>query len=69
MTAKLEIGEVEKNSLCMELSAGYSEGVSWGRRGTEVTMDKAWAAVDAGKEFHWVTFDHLFLADCGDERT
>ena len=32
-------------------------------------MDKAWAGVDAGKEFHWVTFDHLFLAGCGDERT
>jgi hypothetical protein len=35
-----------------ELSAGYSEG-KLGRRGTEVIMDKAWAGVDAGKEFHW----------------
>jgi transposase len=48
----IEIGEVEKNSLCRELSAGYSEG-KLGRRGTEVTMDEAWAGVDAGKEFHW----------------
>jgi transposase len=41
-------------SLCRELSAGFSEGVSWGRRGTEeVAVDKAWAGVDAGKEFHW----------------
>ena len=55
-------------SLCRELSAGYSEG-KLDRRGTEVIMDKAWAGVDAGKDFHWVTFDHLFLADCGDERT
>jgi hypothetical protein len=39
-------------SLCRELSAGYSEG-KLGRRGTEVIMDKAWAGVDAGKEFHW----------------
>jgi transposase len=42
----------KKNSLCRELSARYSEG-KLGRRGTEVIMDKAWAGVDAGKEFHW----------------
>jgi transposase len=35
------------------MSAGYSEGVETGRRGTEATMEKAWAGVDAGKEFHW----------------
>jgi transposase len=50
----IEIGEVEKNSLCREPSAGSSEG-----KGLEVVcseevlMDKAWAGMDAGKEFHW----------------
>jgi transposase len=50
----IEIGEVEKNSLCREPSAGFSEG-----KGLEVVcseevlMDKAWAGMDAGKEFHW----------------
>src|SRR5919199_6325227 len=49
----IEIGE--DNSLGRELSAGFSEEgklleEGWG--GDE--MDKAWAGVDAGKEFHWV---------------
>jgi hypothetical protein len=30
-----------------------SPRVSWIGEGREVTMDKAWAGVDAGKEFHW----------------
>jgi transposase len=40
-------------SLRRELSAGFSEGVETGRRGTEVKMGKVWAGIDAGKEFHW----------------
>ncbi len=43
---------MQKNPLCRELSAGYSEG-KLGRRGIEVIMDKAWAGIDAGKDFHW----------------
>ena len=34
-----------------ELSAGL-RGSELGRPPTEVVMDKAWAGVDAGKEFH-----------------
>jgi transposase len=45
---------VEKNSLCRELSAGSSdEGKLLKARSKEVVMDKAWAGVDVGKEFHW----------------
>jgi transposase len=39
-------------SLCRELSAGFSEGEQLKAR-DGVVMDKAWAGVDAGKEFHW----------------
>jgi transposase len=48
----IEIGEA--NSLRRELSAGYSEGRDCWAGTEEVAMDKAWAGVDAGKEFHWV---------------
>jgi transposase len=44
---------VQKNSLCRELSAGFSEGKLDGRGTGGDHMDKAWAGVDAGKEFHW----------------
>ena len=45
---------MEKNSLCRELPAGYSlrETAKSEEQG-EVLMDKAWAGVDVGKEFHW----------------
>jgi hypothetical protein len=34
--------------------AGSSEGRDYQERGPEVVKVKAWAGVDAGKEFHWV---------------
>jgi transposase len=43
----------KKNSLSRELSAGFSEGKGLKASGEEMLMDKAWAGVDAGKEFHW----------------
>jgi transposase len=49
-TAKLEIGD--EHSLSRELSAGFSEGERLKARDGMV-MDKVWAGVDAGKEFHW----------------
>jgi transposase len=51
----IEIGEVQKNSLCRELSAGYSLRANClrARNKGRVLMDKAWAGVDVGKEFHW----------------
>jgi transposase len=35
------------------LSAGYSEGKGLKASSEEMLMDKAWAGMDAGKEFHW----------------
>jgi hypothetical protein len=45
----------EEHSLRRELSAGYSlfEGKQLEASSEEVLMDKAWAGIDAGKEFHW----------------
>jgi hypothetical protein len=47
----IEIGE--EGSLSRELSAGYSEGKLLKASSEEMLMDKAWAGMDAGKEFHW----------------
>jgi hypothetical protein len=52
-TTKLEIGEVQKNSLRVGRCRRGLLRAETGRLGTEVTMDKAWAGIDAGKEFHW----------------
>src|SRR5215216_5765006 len=43
-----------EESLCRELSAGSSKGqtAKHEKRGGAL-MDKAWAGLDAGKEFHW----------------
>lgn len=48
----MEISEVKGSSLRREPSARFSESRS-GRRGMEVTVERAWAGVDVGKEFHW----------------
>jgi transposase len=43
----------KKNSLSRELSAGFSEGKGLKASSEEMLMDKAWAGMYAGKEFHW----------------
>jgi hypothetical protein len=55
-TTKLEIGEVQKNSLRVGRCRRGLLRAETGRLGTEVTMDKAWAGIDAGKGFTGLTY-------------